>query len=1332
MKPPRKTLTRLAGVTLLAAAAVGTALADYSTTVLSQNPQGYWRLNATTIPAFNIISTNLGSVGSVGNGTNVASPVHELPGPFTGSTAVGLDGSSQYINVPHSSSINTSNFTFEIWVKPKSDTFFGYMASSVDFSTIPARSGWYLAQDDGSIFSAAKAYVFRTFYGGGTAGAATVIVPLAADATNTWTHLAFTHTVVNGTNVTLTAYTNGVPAATNSTTRGYIPCLAAPLTVGCRSTVNFFWPGEAAETTVYPTALSSSQLNTHYTTAMTTPANYQSTIQADAPVVYFRHKEPADTVAVNSSLAGTSLNGLYQVGTLPAQTGPRPATYPGFEASNYAVGFDSSGASVSVPPLNFNTNTVSMSAWVKATSAIQDLGAGIVVCDAGTTYAGLTIDYNFGGLALGYTWNDDGASFNWSPTFDYGFPTLPENDWAYVALVVTPTNAAIYLAFTNDATSFVSITNEINHVNEAFDGATLIGSDAADPSFSFNGNIDEVAVFNRALSAGELYSQYAAAVGGVAPKIFNDLLGPSEAVAVGDPLELIIDVGGSPDLVYVWQKIGSGTVGLTTNSGTFTIASAVLADAGTYEVTVTNASGSVTSQQVVVSTTVPVQPVIVSSEGFFNRTIYPTGSVHMAVTATGGGLKYQWYKNATPIPGQNAAILNLTGATAAAAGSYSISVTNSAGTATNGPATISVATVVSGSYEAAIVGSGPEAWWRFDESPGATTMLDAMGRHYGYYTNVTGGAAPTLGVPGALLTNLNTAATFGAGAVGIVPYSPILNQSPFTIEAWVRTPVLSGVEVPFAGSDASSGWAWANNAGNWNGYDPVNNQVAPLQDYDYGAPVVSNLWTYLVMSYDESTIIDGVMYPYRYYVNTLNPGYVWQGGDANQSGAFIVGGAGTGLEDIAKQFFNGQVDEVAVYSRRLLTAEIQSHFDARGVEYIVPSFTGQPLSQTLAVGKTVTFTGTAVGSPAPLVYQWFKDGAPITDETNSSYTISGVSFADVGSYILGVTNAAGSNYSAAATLTVVTPTGYANVTNDLVLHLRFDGDAQDSSGHANHGVPSVTTPPAYATGLIGSQAIELDTTLNVGGTAVQTASYVTLGTVGSGAPTDLQFGSTTSFSVGVWVKLPVSGIPGDVPFIGTETNAANNPGWFFGMSYQDGGWQWNLNDGAGNNIGVSGAENSINDGNWHHYLVTVDRTANLANAYIDGVLLSSRSIAGLGNINNNNYWPAVIGQDPTGLYPEASHFTLDDMGIWRRALTALDVVNIEAAGKAGNSFDTVAVLLTISQVGGNVVVEYPTGTLEQSDTVGAGAVWTTVPGASAPSYSTPPTNAAKYYRVSIP
>ena len=135
------------------------------------------------------------------------------------------------------------------------------------------------------------------------------------------------------------------------------------------------------------------------------------------------------------------------------------------------------------------------------------------------------------------------------------------------------------------------------------------------------------------------------------------------------------------------------------------------------------------------------------------------------------------------------------------------------------------------------------------------------------------------------------------------------------------------------------------------------------------------------------------------------------------------------------------------------------------------------------------------------------------------------------------------------------------------------------------------------------------------------------------------------------------------------TTRQNNPGWLLCPGYEAGGWQWCLNDGA-NNIDVNGEDDSINDGAWHNFVLTVDRTAKVANSYLEGMLLASKDIASLGNLDTG--LPITIGQDPTGTYPEPVPNTLDDLGIWKRALTAAEVTQIYSAGiTGGNSFDTI-------------------------------------------------------------
>lgn len=84
---------------------------------------------------------------------------------------------------------------------------------------------------------------------------------------------------------------------------------------------------------------------------------------------------------------------------------------------------------------------------------------------------------------------------------------------------------------------------------------------------------------------------------------------------------------------------------------------------------------------------------------------------------------------------------------------------------------------------------------------------------------------------------------------------------------------------------------------------------------------------------------------------------------------------------------------------------------------IIPAVTTQPVSQTIAAGKPVTFTVAATGSDT-LTYQWRKASTNIAGATAASYTIPAVAAADAASYDVVITNTYGSATSAAAVLTV--------------------------------------------------------------------------------------------------------------------------------------------------------------------------------------------------------------------------------------------------------------------------------------------------------------------------
>jgi len=122
-----------------------------------------------------------------------------------------------------------------------------------------------------------------------------------------------------------------------------------------------------------------------------------------------------------------------------------------------------------------------------------------------------------------------------------------------------------------------------------------------------------------------------------------------------------------------------------------------------------------------------------------------------------------------------------------------------------------------------------------------------------------------------------------------------------------------------------------------------------------------------------------------------------------------------------------------------------------------PSIAISPASTSNLLGSTVVLTVTASGS-APLAYQWGMVGAALpanaTGATTDELTVTGLTFADGGSYFVVVTNTYGSATSAVAVLTVMAP-------------------------------PAIVSQPAASVGILQGQALSLQVGATGGGLAFQ-------------------------------------------------------------------------------------------------------------------------------------------------------------------------------------------------------------------------------------------------------
>ncbi|MCY7328861.1 MAG: hypothetical protein LH618_09950, partial [Saprospiraceae bacterium] len=183
-------------------------------------------------------------------------------------------------------------------------------------------------------------------------------------------------------------------------------------------------------------------------------------------------------------IATMTLNGIYQKSlTIQVADGCAADTIPGQTA---VLGGNDYPGYVSLPALNRNTNTFSVTAWIKP-DGIQPDYSSIFMLD-GNVAAG----FNFlpGSNHLGYHW--PGGQWWW----DSGL-TVPAGQWSYVALTVSPTSVSV---FVNGKKATQNITTELVNFNES----SRLGSYKGWGGRYVKGRMEEVSIWDKTLSQNEV------------------------------------------------------------------------------------------------------------------------------------------------------------------------------------------------------------------------------------------------------------------------------------------------------------------------------------------------------------------------------------------------------------------------------------------------------------------------------------------------------------------------------------------------------------------------------------------------------------------------------------------------------------------------------------------------------------------------------------------------------------------------------------------------------------------------------------------------------------
>jgi hypothetical protein len=732
------------------------------------------------------------------------------------------------------------------------------------------------------------------------------------------------------------------------------------------------------------------------------------------------------------------------------------ATGPTLTVPSVAVSDD--GAVFAVVASNAaGSVTTSARLRVNANAPVVETGPADATVSEGAT---ATFTVSARGTGLTYAWSRDGVTIPGATSASYVLSgaRYPEDDGAQLTVEVRNTAGAVTagpatLRVTQAAPTLTTgpSAQRVTEGESASFTVVAAGSvltyawerEVAGAWVAVGGNAATLTVADAQVSDAGRYrvvvSNGAGSVTSDAVSLTVDLAaprvtsGPSDAsVREGEAASFTVVAQGT-DVTYQWLRNGVAVEGATSVS--YTLSSAALTDDGArFAVRLTNAGGSVTSDEATLSVTLAPPSITVGPEA---QTVEEGEAVTFTVSATGSRLAFQWSRDGVDLPGATAETLTLPETTLADDGAFfSVRVSNDAGSDLSSSVRLTVTRA-----PPAIV-TAPSAT-RVPEGTDASFSVVARGTGLSYQwlrdgAAIVGATGATLVVPAVRLADdgarFSVTISNAAGSVTSVAELLSVELAPPVIEvAPSDADLLEGDDVRFEVEARGSllRYQWLRNgapvAGETNAMLALS-EVSLLDDGVTFAVTVSN---------DAGSVTSS---PATLVVRRAPPRIVTSPNDLTvdegEPASFEVVAEGTGLA------YQWRRDGVAIPGATLATYALAetslsddgAHFDvlvrndARPegvvsaaatltVRALAPRIVAAPTDVLADEGAEARFSVVADGSA--LSYAWLRDGAPIDGATGPDLVLANVSAADDGArFSVRVSNAAGSVTSSTATLSV--------------------------------------------------------------------------------------------------------------------------------------------------------------------------------------------------------------------------------------------------------------------------------------------------------------------------
>jgi len=454
---------------------IGKAKANVSNAVISNGLVGYWTFDGATTTWSSATAGITGDLSGNFN-TGTLTNMNRATSPVVGKIGQGLkfDGANDYVQVASFMS-GLTTFSVSVWVKTtQSSTPTNDYDSPAIFGT---NQGGGTSQDFMLLNRTGNFYWFDEFGAGENSFASGVTI-----SDNRWHHIIAVRSTTS-----LTFYIDGVSVGTDTTGSsgvrndwegiGY-----APFTAGGTSQ---FFNGSIDDVRIYNRALSAGEVAQLYQQGAAKVNKSPTSLLTSGLVGYWTFD--GATTTWSSATAGITgdLSGNFNTGTL---TNMNRATSPAIGKIGQGLKFDGVGTAVNVAgsaSFNFSGNA-SISAWIKVAS--HNGGYRRIVHTGSNRLFLLLNTANKIALATSGT------------EYDNGFAYTADNKWHLVTGTFNGTSCFVYLdgAFQTSYACGAILTGNNSVRIGAFDGVNQ----------EFTGGIDDVRIYNRALSASEVLQLY--------------------------------------------------------------------------------------------------------------------------------------------------------------------------------------------------------------------------------------------------------------------------------------------------------------------------------------------------------------------------------------------------------------------------------------------------------------------------------------------------------------------------------------------------------------------------------------------------------------------------------------------------------------------------------------------------------------------------------------------------------------------------------------------------------------------------------------------------------